>query len=137
MRKRRLMSSLAVAAGLGIGGLAGVVLGVPGVSAAQTTTTTPAAEDPGTTTAPATPDAPADRPPKDDENCPNMGGESDGTGSNRGARRRRRSGRLPPRPPGRCRHHRPVTDRDLAGPDRVGSQRPPGPPGELAPGARR
>ena len=84
MRKRRLMSSLAVAAGLGIGGLAGVVLGVPGVSAAQTTTTAPAAEDPGTTTAPATPDAPADRPPHD-ENCPNMGGESDGTGSNRGA----------------------------------------------------
>jgi len=81
MRKRRLMSSLAVAAGLGIGGLAGVVLGVPGASAAQTTTTTPAAEDPGTTTAPATPDAPADRPPKDDENCPNMGGESDGAGS--------------------------------------------------------
>ena len=80
MRKKRLMSSLAVAAGLGIGGLAGVVLGAPGVSAAQTTTTTPTAEDPGTT-APATPDAPADRPPKDDENCPNMGGESDGTGS--------------------------------------------------------
>ncbi|MEA2972338.1 MAG: hypothetical protein QOG82_796 [Actinomycetota bacterium] len=80
MRKKRLMSSLAVAAGLGIGGLAGVVLGVPGVSAAQTTTTTPAAGDPGTTTAPATPDAPADRPPHD-ENCPNMGGESGGTGS--------------------------------------------------------
>ena len=93
MRKKRLLSSLAVAAGLGIGGLAGVVLGVPGVSAAQTTTTTPAAEDPGTPAAPATPDAPADRPPKDDANCPNMGGESDGTGSGtRGAPRPTRPG---------------------------------------------
>ena len=77
MRKRRLMSSLAVAAGLGIGGLAGVVLGVPGVSAAQTTTTTPPAADPGTPAAPATPDTPAM--PHDKGNCPNMGG-SDGTG---------------------------------------------------------
>ncbi len=81
MRKRRLMSSLALAAGLGIGGLAGVVLGVPGVSAAQTTTTVPSAEDPGTPATPATPDAPADRPPHDDANCPNMGGESDGSGA--------------------------------------------------------
>ncbi len=80
MRKRRLLSSLAVATGLGIGGLAGVVLGVPGVSAAQTTTTAPAAEDPVTPTTPAPPGAPADRPPHDDANCPNMGGESEGAG---------------------------------------------------------
>ncbi len=80
MRKRRLMSSLAVAAGLGIGGLAGVILGVPGVSAAQTTTTVPEAGDPAPTT-PATPDAPADRPSGEDKDCPNMGGESDGAGA--------------------------------------------------------
>ena len=122
MRKKRLMSSLAVAAGLGIGGLAGVVLGVPGVSAAQTTTTAPAAEDPGTATAPATPDAPADRPPHDDANCPNMGGESDGTGSST-------SGSRPPpkRPastaaPGEVSSPPACSRRDLAGRDRVGSQ---------------
>jgi hypothetical protein len=80
MRKRRLVSSLAVAAGLGIGGLAGVILGGPGVSAAQTTTTVPEAGDPAPTT-PAAPDAPADRPSGEDKDCPNMGGESDGTGS--------------------------------------------------------
>jgi len=80
------MASLAVAAGLGVGSLAGVILGVPGVSAAQTTTTTPpAAADPGTPAAPASPDAPADRPPHDSANCPNMGGSSSGTGSSTGA----------------------------------------------------
>ncbi|HEX7275898.1 MAG TPA: hypothetical protein VF244_00850 [Acidimicrobiales bacterium] len=87
MRKRRLLASLAVAAGLGIGGLAGIVLGVPSVSAAQTTTTVPSAEDPAPTT-PADPgaEAPADRPPHDDDaDCPNMGGESDGSGSGAGA----------------------------------------------------
>ena len=80
MRKKRLLSSLALVAGLGIGGLAGVVLGVPGVSAAQTTTTVPEAGEPAPTT-PANPDAPADRPRHEDGDCPNMGGESDGTGS--------------------------------------------------------
>lgn len=82
MRKRRLLAGLAVAAGLGIGGLAGIVLGVPSVSAAQTTTVPPAADEQAPTT-PADPGAqpPADRPPHDDAGCPNMGGESDGTGA--------------------------------------------------------
>ncbi len=80
MGKRRLLTGLAVAAGLGIGGLAGVIVGVPSVSAAQTTTTVPSAEDPAPTT-PADPgaEAPADRPPRDGEDCPDKAeGPADG-----------------------------------------------------------
>ena len=81
MPKKRLLASLAVAAGLGAGGLAGVIVGVPTVAGAQTTTTVPPTETPATPDTPAAPD----RPPHDDANCPNMGGESDGTGSGTGA----------------------------------------------------
>jgi len=73
MRKRQMLAAAAMTAALGAGGMAGVVLGAPGVSSAQTDTTTPAT-DPPATTAP-TPPAPA---PGTDggqtHDCPNMGG---------------------------------------------------------------
>jgi len=85
MPKKRLLASLAVAAGLGVGGVAGVILGVPAVSAAQTTTVPPT-EDPAT---PATPDSPAtpaapdgtspDGARPDRAGCPDKDGESDGS----------------------------------------------------------
>ncbi|MEA2717791.1 MAG: hypothetical protein QOI99_2108 [Actinomycetota bacterium] len=86
MRKKRLLASLAVAAGLGLGGLAGVIVGVPTVAGAQTTTVPPTT-DPATPATPAAPGTPAtpDRPPHDSANCPNMGGSSDGTGSSNGS----------------------------------------------------
>lgn len=70
---KKLLASAAIAAGLVGGGVVGVVLGVPGVSGAQTTTvpdapsTTAPAPDNGTQT--------PDRPPRGDgENCPHMNG---------------------------------------------------------------
>ena len=73
---KKLLASAAIAAGLLGGGVVGLVLGVPGVSGAQTTTvpdapstTTP---DDGTTT--------PDRPARGDrENCPDKEGGAEGT----------------------------------------------------------
>ncbi len=72
MPRKRLLASLAVVTGLGIGGLAGAVVGIPTVAGAQTTTTVPPTEDPA---APATPDGARPR----GENCPDKDGESDGS----------------------------------------------------------
>lgn len=70
-KKRKLLGPLVLTAGLVGGGVAGFVLGVPGVSGAQTTTTAP------TTVAPATgaPDTTQpDRPAGDPKNCPDKAG---------------------------------------------------------------
>ncbi len=76
MAKTKLMTSLAFTAALLSGGAAGVVLGVPGVSGAQTTTTVP---DAPATTVPGGSQANPDRPPHGG-NCPNMGrGQAPGT----------------------------------------------------------
>jgi hypothetical protein len=85
---KKLLASAAIAAGLLGGGVVGVVLGVPGVSGAQTTTVP---DTPGTT-------VPGTDRPAHDGNCPNMGGGSGngttpgqapaaGTGTNLGFRR--------------------------------------------------
>jgi hypothetical protein len=72
---KKFLASAAVAAGLIGGGVAGVILGVPAVSGAQTTTvpdspsTSAPAPDPGQTS--------PDR-PHHDGNCPNMGGNRSG-----------------------------------------------------------
>ena len=68
MAKNRLLASVALAGGLAVGGAAGLILGVPGVSGAQTTTVPsgPSTTAPGGSTT--TPDRPA-------HNCPNMGGQ--------------------------------------------------------------
>ena len=73
-RPKKFLASAAVAAGLLGGGVVGVVLGVPGVSGAQTTTV----PDAPTTTVPNQDgDAIPDRPPRGDrENCP----DKEGTG---------------------------------------------------------
>ncbi len=83
MAKKKLIASVALTAGLLGGGAAGLILGVPGVSGAQTTTVP---DNPGTT-------VPPDRPPGGDgHNCPHMNG-SDGqapsgqSNSNAGFRR--------------------------------------------------
>lgn len=69
-RPKKFLASAAIAAGLLGGGVAGFVLGVPGVSGAQTTTVP---ESPPTTTAPAPGEA--DRPTRGDrENCPDKDG---------------------------------------------------------------
>lgn len=82
---KKFLASAAIAAGLLGGGVVGVVLGVPGVSGAQTTTvpyaptTTFPDQDGGTT---------PDRPPRGDrENCPEKEGTEGtapgtGTGTN-------------------------------------------------------
>ena len=74
---KKFLASAAIAAGLVGGGVVGVVLGVPGVSGAQTTT----APDAPSTTAPA-PDngtQTPNRPPRGDgENCPHMDGAGGG-----------------------------------------------------------
>jgi hypothetical protein len=88
MPKKRLLASLALAAGLGIGGLAGVIVGVPTIAGAQTTTTVPSTEDsapPATPATPETPGRPAPDGTHDDTNCPNMGSQSDGAGASTGA----------------------------------------------------
>jgi hypothetical protein len=80
MPKKRLLAAAAMTASLGVGGLAGFVLGAPGVSSAQTATTTPSTAAPSTT-APGTGSAPNGTQPHD---CPNMGGQS-GTSSSSSA----------------------------------------------------
>lgn len=90
-KKKRLIASMALAAGLAAGGVAGFVLGVPGVSGAQTTTTVP---DAPTTTVPDSGDTTPDRPARGDgKNCPEKDGE--GTrGSNAGFSRGSGRGRI-------------------------------------------
>jgi hypothetical protein len=74
---KKLLASAAIAAGLLGGGVVGVVLGVPGVSGAQTTTVP---DSPGTTVAPDGGTPTPDRPPRGDgENCPHMGGAGGAT----------------------------------------------------------
>jgi len=68
MAKNKLIASIAITAGLLGGGAAGVVLGIPGVSGAQTTTVPNA---PSTT-------APDGTNPDVGKNCPHKGG-TDGT----------------------------------------------------------
>ncbi len=70
MADKKLLASVTLTAGLLAGGAVGVVLGVPGISGAQTTTTVP---DQPTTTVPDTGDT---VPGRNRENCP----EKDGTG---------------------------------------------------------
>lgn len=92
---KKFLASAAVAAGLLGGGVAGVILGVPGVSGAQTTTVP---DSPPTTAAP-DPDRPA-RP--DRENCPEKdgaegsapNGSGTGTATNLGFRRGGGGGRI-------------------------------------------
>lgn len=76
---KKLLASAAVAAGLLGGGVVGLVLGVPGVSGAQTTTV----PDAPTTTVPdggaPTPDRPARG---DGEHCPEKDGAGAGTNLN-------------------------------------------------------
>jgi hypothetical protein len=68
---RKLLASAAIAAGVLGGGVVGLVLGVPGVSGAQTTT---APDSPNTTVAPEDGTAP-DRPARaDGEDCPDKEG---------------------------------------------------------------
>ena len=70
---KKLLASAAIAAGLIGGGVVGFVLGVPGVSGAQTTTVP---DSPPTTTAPGE----ADRPARGDrENCPDKEGADGGS----------------------------------------------------------
>lgn len=68
MAKRKLLASVALAGGLAVGGAAGLILGVPGVSGAQTTTVP---SSPPTTTAPGG----SSTTPSQPHNCPNMGGQ--------------------------------------------------------------
>jgi uncharacterized membrane protein len=96
-KPRKLLASAAVAAGLIVGGVAGVVVGVPGVSGAQTTTVP---ESPSTTP-PDSGEADRDRAPGK-ENCPRKGdgdapgpAEADGASTNIASRPgARRSARL-------------------------------------------
>ena len=68
---KKLIASAAIAAGLLGGGVVGLVLGVPGVSGAQTTTV----PDAPSTTVPDSGEAP-DRPARGDrENCPDKEGD--------------------------------------------------------------
>lgn len=68
---KKLLTSAAIVVGLLGGGVAGVVLGVPGVSGAQTTTVPEAP----TTTAPEPDQADPNRPAHDRENCPDKEGK--------------------------------------------------------------
>ena len=73
---KKFLASAAIAAGLIGGGVVGFVLGVPGVSGAQTTTVP---NSPPTTTAPGE----ADRPARGDrENCPDKD-EAEGSAPSR------------------------------------------------------
>ena len=70
MAKKKLLASLALTAGLLGGGAAGLILGVPGVSGAQTTV-----PDQPTTTVPYDGATAPDRPARGDrENCPDKEG---------------------------------------------------------------
>ena len=87
---KKLLASAAIAAGLLGGGVVGMVLGVPGVSGAQTTTVP---DSPPTTVAPDGGTPTPDRPPRGDgENCPEKDGA--GTGTNLNLRPARGSGRV-------------------------------------------
>ena len=73
MADKRLIASIALTAGLLGGGAAGLILGVPGVSGAQTTTVP---NQPGST-APDNGQTTPDRPPRGDgANCPHMNGSN-------------------------------------------------------------
>lgn len=85
MRSRRLVAAAAVSAALLTGGVAGFVLGVPGVSGAQTADPTV----PPSTDAPAGEAPPADEAPtRNREGCPDKGGRpaEDGAASGTAAR---------------------------------------------------
>jgi hypothetical protein len=74
---KKLLASAAIAAGLLGGGVVGLVLGVPGVSGAQTTTVP---DSPNTTVAPDDGATTPDRPARGDrENCPDKEGGAEGT----------------------------------------------------------
>ena len=98
---KKLLASAAIAAGLLGGGVVGVVLGVPGVSGAQTTTVP---DSPNTTVAPDDGTTTPDRPARGDrENCPDKDGaggttpapgSGTGTGTNLGLRTRGAGGRV-------------------------------------------
>jgi hypothetical protein len=89
-KPKKFLASAAIAAGLIGGGVVGVVLGVPGVSGAQTTTV------------PESPDTSPDRPARGDgENCPEKdgatpapNGSGTGTGTNLSLRRTGGGGRV-------------------------------------------
>lgn len=88
MAKKKLIASMALTAGLLGGGAAGLILGVPGVSGAQTTTVP---EQPGNTV-PDGDTAPDRAPGGDRENCPDKEGTdgqapSGSSSSNAGFRR--------------------------------------------------
>ena len=97
-KKPKRLPALALAAGLAGGGVAGFVLGGPGISSAQTTTVpdspTTTAPDSGSGSGDTTPDRPARG---DGKNCPDKeggGAEGSGTGAatNAGAGFRGRGG---------------------------------------------
>jgi hypothetical protein len=98
---KKLLASAAIAAGLLGGGVVGVVVGVPGVSGAQTTTVP---DSPNTTVAPDDDATTADRPARGDrENCPEKDGAGgatptpapgSGTGTNLSLRQARGAGRV-------------------------------------------
>ena len=75
MRSKRFLAAAAVSAALVTGGVAGFVLGVPGVSGAQTSDTTA----PPSTEAPADDGTAPDRGGRSRENCPDKEGEGSGT----------------------------------------------------------
>lgn len=70
MAKKKLLASMALTAGLLGGGAAGLILGVPGVSGAQTTTV----PDQPTTTVPGDEGTAPERAPGNRENCPDNEG---------------------------------------------------------------
>jgi len=72
MAKKKLLTSVALSLGLLVGGAAGVILGVPGVSGAQTTTV----PDSPSTTTPGGPQTAPDQAPADDRNCPDKAGKA-------------------------------------------------------------
>ena len=80
MANKTLLASVALTAGLLGGGVAGFVLGAPGVSGAQTTTVPNQNQAPST--APGGGQTNPDRPPHDGKNCPNMGGQGGSGGQN-------------------------------------------------------
>ncbi len=80
VKPKKLLASAAVAAALVGGSVTGLILGVPGISAAQTTT---APDSPSTTVA-ADPGQPNPVRPPHEGNCPNMGGSSSNEAPSRG-----------------------------------------------------
>ena len=87
MHRKKLLGAAAIVAAVAGGGVAGAMIGTPGITAAQenesTTTVAPdndsttTAPDDGTTTAPATPGAPGDAPDGDARDCPPHGARPD------------------------------------------------------------